>query len=1498
MFRRARLSVKPNVRPGAGARGSSAPNPQRGLDSPRPPEPAPEPAPKPAEPTDVPSEDPGGAGPREKAPRGSDEKTGGENNVDESIKSSSTVTQRRKRVVSASSAVRPTGNVPSQSHPLPAVNEDSPEPKPSTAKEKQPYSDRYRIYKAQKLREMLKEELRKEKKQWKNKYGINESQRPVDRSKMTMRDFIYYLPESNPMASSLEQEKKTEKSLNPVQTREQESKSTPDTEDHSEVEEAGEGPLLVPRVKVAEDGSIILDEESLTVEVLRTKGPCVVEENDPIFERGSTTTYSSFRKNYYSKPWSNKETDMFFLAISMVGTDFSMIGQLFPHRARIEIKNKFKREEKTNGWRIDKAFQEKRPFDFDFFAHLLQKVLNEEEKRKQKSAKNLSSKERKSPRPRKNVKVKNVPSEVVTDDPDECMSARTPDTEISTEDTQMVTEEECVTLSGQSSEEVPLEQDPNQKKRRRKKVQDDANEQDVNLLENVTVQLGPSEGEKHQKKDKMNTSDICGMENTERENPEAEIVSKLSEKSSLVEDSQPKVLRPARLTRGRLQRPKPNTGKVAERKDMITSQESVGVSREEDHNEFCVDKENDGSDVQVGLCTCAEGKMTAEKELADLLHNLKTSSQISELDKTEDQRTQPPVVTEKFSDTNLSRSLPQEQKTPEVKPAPFVRSRFKRPKPNLARAASRKGTHKINTFQEEMKESVTLTAPPARGRLQRPKPNVRHARQRQVVGERGTTGVSKDERTVLPDDTIEKSLAMNRDHPQLFKESNCPKIALDRRPASASRGEVGPSERRAQRKVKPSVTKARGCKRARVKASKKEPRAPRSVLVTLRASQEEEYDDAEDFVSDYEEESYHLAPEEVNKAPVFVPLGLRSPEPVSAQIEETMEELEITENVADMGCVAVVEPLLSNTNVPSQETQQEKASHTSFEVTTGEQSRDEPGTSDGSAEAAIALLTMGDLVLQSEASTEQSNGVCIFPDVHSKDKSHIPFSPDNVSHKIAHECLELSSPVINTSPASLEVNKIVSEEQNAREEVGLKEEREIEISASKATELEDKNLGPVMAAESKEQSRLAHAHDARDTSISQEANTPESSEYQEEKSQEIQTLPPAAVVSSETGPPVLASGGGVDERSVAESLMEASETDGVLTLHVPECTPASILEVQQENVADPRGLAVNLFADVQPDGEDEQAFILTLVEIPVSAAEEFAGDSSQLAPSPFLPAPILVKSANTEEKGDTSVTLPVTSVGHDALCLSNSESAGSENPPADFDLISRKRFLSRLDGSSHVPPVKRSVVASRDDRSTNTTSGPQKEQLESPFQHIGSRSLDKGIDTCLEKNVSQLLQDGAIASGKEERKDAASESAQVGSRTAPSRPPLSRPGRRPLGFLSLICSKSSLESDEPTQTQSKYRLKPLIPASRRNLKRTHPLSEKQKKTQESSGVLPSPGAASPPAEGTGRPVAQVPEPLLKKQRKGGQNRALESDELTTVSEHFFSDIFIEVEEAE
>ncbi|KAM8793610.1 uncharacterized protein ACNFOS_013626 [Eudromia elegans] len=357
--------------------------------------------------------------------------------------------------------------------------------KPTSVKGRQMCSDSERILKARKLREMLKEELKKER-LLKHRPPVVEGHSPPDRSKMTMRDLIYYLPENNPMKSSLAEEKRTEKNTAVGQMKEQEEKNTPDREEEDEEKEAenGEenqdGPLLVPRVKVAEDGSIILDEESLTVEVLRTKGPCVVEENDPVFERGSTTTYSSFRKSFYTKPWSNKETDMFFLAISMVGTDFSLIGQLFPHRARAEIKNKFKREEKANGWRIDKAFKEKRPFDCEFFAQLLEKVLADEEKKKQKTVKNQKLKEKRQSKTQKKPKEKAASSETASDQ-DNSQKDRISDVETEADAVMAEKEnEESLGVSEQTEEQATLE--PASAKKKRKRRRKDDPEQEVESL--------------------------------------------------------------------------------------------------------------------------------------------------------------------------------------------------------------------------------------------------------------------------------------------------------------------------------------------------------------------------------------------------------------------------------------------------------------------------------------------------------------------------------------------------------------------------------------------------------------------------------------------------------------------------------------------------------------------------------------------------------------------------------------------------------------------------------------------------------------------------------------------------------------------------------------------------------------------------------------------------------------------------------------------------------
>ncbi|XP_059581063.1 transcription factor TFIIIB component B'' homolog isoform X3 [Alligator mississippiensis] len=557
MFRRARLSVRPNVRPGG--RGGGGPSPAAAPGSPGP---ACAPGGEESQPGPGPAAAPGPPGQDEPQAASGNERAGGASDAGEAIKPADGPLQRRKRISTLPNLAKPrvtalaaqrsvskpaqkqvpqsvsgntsrkessasdktnsesspkSPNLPEKKTPVPQVPQFSPlkksrskEPnasiiahkndetlqkstlsplkerptqgrskedemshaKSTPAKEKQRCSDRERILKAQKLREMLKEELMKEKlKHGKSRQKVVEGFTAADRSKMTMRDLIYFLPQNNPMKSSLIDEKTSASS----QMKESEEKSAPVHEDEEEIaqaedeEENHDDQLLVPRVKVAEDGSIILDEESLTVEVLRTKGPSVVEDNDPIFERGSTTTYSSFRKSIYTKPWSNKETDMFFLAISMVGTDFSLIGQLFPHRARSEIKNKFKREEKTNGWRIDKAFKEKRPFDFEFFAQLLGKVLADEEKRKQKVIRSQRSKEKKPQKARKKQKVAHAENEKAANDQDH------EDVEISDAETEVdaVTaekeNEESLNVSEPAEEQLLSEPGVTKKKRKRKK---------------------------------------------------------------------------------------------------------------------------------------------------------------------------------------------------------------------------------------------------------------------------------------------------------------------------------------------------------------------------------------------------------------------------------------------------------------------------------------------------------------------------------------------------------------------------------------------------------------------------------------------------------------------------------------------------------------------------------------------------------------------------------------------------------------------------------------------------------------------------------------------------------------------------------------------------------------------------------------------------------------------------------------------------------------------
>ncbi|KAI4871417.1 hypothetical protein NFI96_013043 [Prochilodus magdalenae] len=293
-------------------------------------------------------------------------------------------------------------------------------------------SDTEKILRALKLKALMKIERRKDIVNEKRRSRRRQEYTSLDRSKMTMKDLIYYLPNTSPMryvvllllnvqhkGSTVGEE--NEEVIVPPSPSVPEKKQETEEEEEEECEDQD---MLVPKVRVAEDGSIILDEESLTVRVQRNSNTKVVENSTALFERGSTTTYTSFRSLKHVKSWSVRETDMFFLAISMVGTDFSLIGQLLPHRSRVEIKNKFKKEEKANAWRIDKAFRNKRPYDREFFSFLLKKVLAKD-KKKGKSVKLVMT------TPRKRGKARGQREE---EDEEEYLSASGEDEDFDMED--------------------------------------------------------------------------------------------------------------------------------------------------------------------------------------------------------------------------------------------------------------------------------------------------------------------------------------------------------------------------------------------------------------------------------------------------------------------------------------------------------------------------------------------------------------------------------------------------------------------------------------------------------------------------------------------------------------------------------------------------------------------------------------------------------------------------------------------------------------------------------------------------------------------------------------------------------------------------------------------------------------------------------------------------------------------------------------------------------
>ncbi|CAO1380566.1 unnamed protein product [Diamesa tonsa] len=207
----------------------------------------------------------------------------------------------------------------------------------------------------------------------------------LEKNQLRMFDMIYYNPTSNPMKTK----------ANPAKEKEQKKPIKLDVKIESPVVKVKEpdtlANFLVPQLKLGPNGEMILDETSLVVENEQQKQNRILLANaNVVYDDELSGTYGYYTRQKRTREWPADETVKFYRCLHTIGTDFSLMLNLFPNRTRRDLKLKFKKEEKSNGALINKALLHPNMFDIDE----LQRELDNDEKIKKKALETKSKAEK------------------------------------------------------------------------------------------------------------------------------------------------------------------------------------------------------------------------------------------------------------------------------------------------------------------------------------------------------------------------------------------------------------------------------------------------------------------------------------------------------------------------------------------------------------------------------------------------------------------------------------------------------------------------------------------------------------------------------------------------------------------------------------------------------------------------------------------------------------------------------------------------------------------------------------------------------------------------------------------------------------------------------------------------------------------------------------------------------------------------------------------------
>lgn len=200
------------------------------------------------------------------------------------------------------------------------------------------------------------------------------SNKNVEKSQLRMFDMIYYNPSTNPMkARTTNKDKQEEIDVKPKE-------APPQPEKQSSVP--------VPQLRLNADGELVLDESSLVVEnEEHRRNRILLANTNVVYYDELSTNYGFYKRQKRTREWPHEETVKFYRCLNTVGTDFSLMLNLFPNRTRRDLKLKFKKEEKNNSQLIDKALLKFNTFDIEE----LQRELEKEDEERRKEAENGST---------------------------------------------------------------------------------------------------------------------------------------------------------------------------------------------------------------------------------------------------------------------------------------------------------------------------------------------------------------------------------------------------------------------------------------------------------------------------------------------------------------------------------------------------------------------------------------------------------------------------------------------------------------------------------------------------------------------------------------------------------------------------------------------------------------------------------------------------------------------------------------------------------------------------------------------------------------------------------------------------------------------------------------------------------------------------------------------------------------------------------------------------